>query len=347
MWQVLVAAAIAGSGYFAKTLLTKPTQTPQFHLENNAQSEPDTSITDESVFRFSSASSGSNNIRKKLGRAKGNRVNHERKIASDNQIGDVLIDDHKKNAKKFGVSLKKRRIGRNASAKCQSFDVEGKSSFSYGVGVGMMYMMSAGKAEIERLNAAIDETAKVVQELKAEISKRKLSCDSKADDANGFAMNDEGEYASSILTDEPQRDAVEMEQLEAELESELLKLQISNTSPFQNKASTEDSSNPQNLDLEFNQSNGVLPYELDKKLCHLLIEQQESQIVDLESELQHTNAKLVEKESELQALKDCVKRLSDFSVTCPSETHFETETFIFIDEESEDQFDEARNKMEL
>ncbi|XP_076903829.1 uncharacterized protein LOC143558998 [Bidens hawaiensis] len=147
-------------------------------------------------------------------------------------------------------------------------------------------------------------------------------------------MNDEGGYASSILTDEPQRDVMEMEQLEAELESELLKLQISDTSSsFQNKTSTEDSSNPQNLDLEFNQCNGVLPYELDKKLCQLLIEQQESQIVDLESELQHTNSKLVEKESELQALKDCVKRLSDFSVTCPS------------DEEREDQFDEAHSKM--
>lgn len=125
-----------------------------------------------------------------------------------------------------------------------------KSSFGYGVGVGMMYMMSAGKAEIERLNAAVDETAKVVQELKAEIYKRKSSCDSKVESTTsqsvfeksvvgkdvddvggyGFSMTDEGEYASSILTEEPHRDAVEMEQLEAELESELMKLQVSNVS---------------------------------------------------------------------------------------------------------------------
>lgn len=72
--------------------------------------------------------------------------------------------------------------------------------------------------------------------------------------------------------------------------------------------------------MEINQRNSVMPSELDQKLCHLLIEQQESQIVDLECELQRTNSKLVEKESELQALKNCVKRLTDFSLTCPTGT---------------------------
>ncbi|KAI3823423.1 hypothetical protein L1987_04859 [Smallanthus sonchifolius] len=361
MWQVLVAAAIAGSGYFAKNLLhNKPT-----NLDLPTESPPspvETSTIDQetsSIFRFSSPSNESKNFRKKLGRnggMKGNRVNHERKVGSENKIGDVLVDDHKKNVKKFAVCLKKRRTGRNASTKCHSFDVKDKSSFGYGVGVGIMYMMSAGKAEIERLNAAVDETAKVVQELKAEISKRESFCDLKVentvnvkwgqsvceksgvenDDVGvyGLTMTDEGGYASSILTEEPHRDVVEMEQLEAELEFELLKLQVSTpSSSSQNKTSSEDLSKPQDLDLEFNQCNGVMPYELDQKLCHLLIEHQESQIVDLESELQHTNTKLLEKESELQALKDCVKRLSDFSVTCPS------------DEEIEGQFDEAHNKM--
>lgn len=122
-----------------------------------------------------------------------------------------------------------------------------KSSFGYGVGVGMMYMMSAGKAEINRLNIAVDETTKVVQELKAEIYKRKSSCDverisnhkrvdmkscqSSFENDNikvySFPTSDECGYASSILTEEPHRDVVEMDQLEAELESELLKLQVS------------------------------------------------------------------------------------------------------------------------
>lgn len=78
------------------------------------------------------------------------------------------------------------------------------------------------------------------------------------------------------------------------------------------------------LEKEFNQADdcnaetyqcsGVLPSELDQKLCHLLIEQQEGQIVELESELRQTHSKLHEKEAELQALKDCVRRLTEFSL---------------------------------
>ena len=67
--------------------------------------------------------------------------------------------------------------------------------------------------------------------------------------------------------------------------------------------------------------NGILPAELDQKLCHLLIERQENQIEVLESELHLAQHKLHEKEAELQALKDCVKRLTDFSLsTCAGMT---------------------------
>ncbi|XP_023744967.1 protein POLAR LOCALIZATION DURING ASYMMETRIC DIVISION AND REDISTRIBUTION [Lactuca sativa] len=353
MWQVLLGAAIAGSGYFAKQLLhkndDKPTNYSPLNLDlpiENAESE--TSILEEdasSIFRFSSTSHGSKNPRKKLGRGggiKGARGNHERKSGFEKKIGDGLVDDQRKNGKKFTVCLKKRRIGRNASAKCDSFDVKDKSSFGWGVGVGIMYMMSAGKAEIDKLNTAVDETAKVVQELKNEIFKRKSSRNSEIKrtlnqklvdikwdqsvlEKSPMENNDIESYnfpatddAISMITEEPHQEVTEMDQLEAELESELLKLHISKS---------------QDHDLESNQSGGVIPYELDQKLCHLLIEQQESQIVDLESELHFTNSKLLEKESELQALKDCVKRLTEFSLTCPS------------DEEREGQIDEAHNKL--
>lgn len=66
------------------------------------------------------------------------------------------------------------------------------------------------------------------------------------------------------------------------------------------------------------QFHGVLPAELDQKLCHVLIEQQENQIVDLESELHLAQSKLHEKEAELQALKDCVKCLTEFSLSTVS-----------------------------
>lgn len=59
------------------------------------------------------------------------------------------------------------------------------------------------------------------------------------------------------------------------------------------------------------QCHGVLSSELDRKLPHLLIEQQENQIEELESELHSAQSKLHEKEAELQALRDCVKLLTE------------------------------------
>lgn len=75
---------------------------------------------------------------------------------------------------------------------------------------------------------------------------------------------------------------------------------------------------PENLRYHAYPSHGVVPAELDQKLCHLLIEQQENQIVGLESELNVAQSKLNEKEAELQALKDCVRRLTEFSLTTVS-----------------------------
>lgn len=66
------------------------------------------------------------------------------------------------------------------------------------------------------------------------------------------------------------------------------------------------------------QCHGVLPTELDKKLCHVLIEQQKNQIEELESELQKAQSKILQKEAELQALKDCVRRLTEFSLSTVS-----------------------------
>ena len=68
-------------------------------------------------------------------------------------------------------------------------------------------------------------------------------------------------------------------------------------------------------DSNTHQLHGILPQELDQKLSHLLIERQENQIEELESELHVAQRKLHEKEAELQALKDCVKRLTEFSLS--------------------------------
>ena len=119
-------------------------------------------------------------------------------------------------------------------------------------------MMSAGKTEINKLNKAMDETTRVVQELKSELNKRKSSLTPQIlNSVNNVDMNsgkmsgrnnelffrktntelrdadvkissvhlsDDGECGSSALTEEPDRRGLQMDQLEAELECELEKL---------------------------------------------------------------------------------------------------------------------------
>ncbi|CAA3000267.1 Hypothetical predicted protein [Olea europaea subsp. europaea] len=102
-----------------------------------------------------------------------------------------------------------------------------------------MYMTSSGKAEISRLNSAIEKTTKVVQELKAEISKRQASCHlhysisqneastnkihtdgsygrqllaNNMDNIKAFTLIAEGEGVSVDLTEDLQLEALEIDQ---------------------------------------------------------------------------------------------------------------------------------------
>ncbi|XVF55438.1 hypothetical protein PTKIN_Ptkin06aG0035800 [Pterospermum kingtungense] len=284
MWQLLLGAAVAGStGLLAKHLFN-PNPNPndpisQDTLSSNLDLEKlDIGLQDgllesgyesnwedkqkqDGIFRFSSSESAGKTgveakdrkLRKKGGLKKGE------KRSSGGGCGGVEV-----NRRKFSVCLKKRRTAKNVAYKCGSCpnkDSLDSSEFRWGLGFGIMYMMSAGKAEIKKLNSAMDETAKVVHELKTEICKRKSSCDLQASnspnqvassskncssrntqlllDKSGagnrdhihikvcsLPVTDDGEYASSVLTEEPEPEpeATEMDQLEAELESELQKL---------------------------------------------------------------------------------------------------------------------------
>lgn len=315
-------------------------------------------LSDGSIFRFSSASGsemGFRNLRKK--NVEGSRKSKGNAMEWKGNSGEkelFRLDQRKRgNGKRFYVCLKKRKTNKVPSGKCDSCTSKGNSLFGYGLGIGMMCMISAGKSEINRLNTTMDETAKAVEELKAEISRRKVAhnlrasknkgdMDGKndrecgiraiAESTNGnrniyrvldLQVAEEGECASSVVTEEPQPEVMEMDQLEAELESELLKLPWCATEdtdldggrdPCRDGFLEKEINLANKHNVETYQFSGVLPSELDRNLCHLLIEQQEGQIVELESELRQTHSKLQEKEAELQALKDCVRRLTEFSL---------------------------------
>ncbi|XWS55789.1 hypothetical protein CRYUN_Cryun09bG0030900 [Craigia yunnanensis] len=368
MWQLLLGAAVAGStGFLAKHLFNPNPNNPisqetpnsnldqekqDLHLQNGflesgCESNWEEKQKQDRIFRFSSPESAGKTGVKAKDRNLRNKV-VLKKVEKRSSGSGVEV-----NRRKFAVCLKKRRTAKNVAYKCGSCPSKDSSVFHWGLGFGIMYMMSAGKAEINKLNSAMDETTKVVHELKTELCKRKSSYNLQASNsANKVATSskkfsgkntqllldkyrdhneikvhslpviDDGEYASSVLTEEPEPEpepeVEDMDQLEAELESELQKLSETEVS-----AKSLHESVGQRFDSY--QCHGVLPSELDQKLCHLLIEQQENQIEDLESELNLAQSKLHEKEAELQALKDCVRRLTNFSLSTVSDDDTEAQ----------------------
>lgn len=341
MWQLLLAAAIAGStGLVAKHFLSPTSSDLGPKCEPPFESGYESNF-EQGIFRFSSSGSSGKKFwrKKKSGTSrrleKYDGVESERSAAT----GGVV------SRRRFAVRLKKRR---KTAARCGSSCFSSKDSnlFGHGVGIGMMCMMSAGKDEISRLSAAMDETYKIVRELKNELYRRKSTQlaqgsqtisnehgelvhnrsrteerESHNAKLSGLLTADDVDCPSSVLTEEPEPEELGMNRLEAELESELQKLPWSTDKVSGNEADILEEQNAISY-----QCQGISPSELDQKLCHLLIEQQENQIVGLESELNAAQSKLLEKEAELQALKDCVRRLTEFSISTGSDDEGEQQT---------------------
>ncbi|KAK3038409.1 hypothetical protein RJ639_030575 [Escallonia herrerae] len=410
MWQALLAAAaVAGSGFLATQLLNNNGYKP-ITISNKTNQECDqledpqevssqfqglsplcgeyncnigterSTFGDESIFRFSSASgfqegggsrSGLKGLRKKSSSGAKGKAEKKSGLKGKDCGEDLVVDQ--------------RKSGKAMSSSCLNCVVYFREPIIwFGTWCRANVHGVTWESESSRLNTTMDETAKVVQDLKAEIAKRKKSCNLHASSsksegsanpkrirgkhaqqvhaisrtlnvdntgASGLLVTDEGECGSSVLTEELQPETMDMDQLKAELESELQKLPQCTTEAsgpedgildtFSNGILAEEYREPNGHNSESYRYNGVLPSELDKKLCHLLIEQQESQIVELESDLQQAHSKLHDKEAELQAPKECVRRLTEFSLANASDEETEAQ----LEEKKES--DEAQDKMGL
>ncbi|KAI4378743.1 hypothetical protein MLD38_016180 [Melastoma candidum] len=364
MWQFLLAAAVAGStGFVANHLFQHPTPTTNPFVADRPTSQGDGSFhhlppPGDEVFRFSSPGSGEKP--RKKGKMKNKKTeeaeeeDEEDKSTQKIELGGRgsvmgLGDEMRKvgrGRRKVHVCLKRRKTGKNCEKRpqCGSCLSKDGSFFNWGLGLGLMHMLSAEKSEIRKLNAAVDETVKVVKELKTELYSSKIFMGEKthvldvslsnksqktirsADDVklSGQIASHEGECASSVLIEELHD--FKMTELEAELESQLQKLpwsmaEASSTdeSKMGTGASGERLHEQADESLGLHYSNGVLPHLLKQKPSHVLIQQQEKHIVELESELHSTRSKLNEKEAELRALKDCVRRLSNISLSAESD----------------------------
>ncbi|KAK7345593.1 hypothetical protein VNO77_16199 [Canavalia gladiata] len=354
MWHLLLAVAVAGStGFVTKHFLTPRNNTTTtdenadlhnlnaFVLHESESGSTSQTQHRDGVFTFSSSKSPTQDGPRSRPKSKKSR-------ASRNGVRVSKVED---------VRLKKRKTVKNVSSKAPVCSSKENSLFGWGMSFGIICMMSAGKAEINKLNKTMDETVKLLQELKSEHNRRKLSCapqnfdsvgNCKANDRHEVMLNktnselrhtgvkiwspgvnDSGECGSSALTEEPEPQGYEMDQLEAELELELQKLSgctIDSTCHEEIKPKLDELENPEegyhgtdDWNLNYSKSHAVSASELHHKLNRLLIEQQENQIMELESELNQAQSNLHEKEAELQALKDCVNRLTELSLSTVSD----------------------------
>ncbi|XP_009123211.1 protein POLAR LOCALIZATION DURING ASYMMETRIC DIVISION AND REDISTRIBUTION [Brassica rapa] len=354
MWQVVLGAAIAAgsTGLVAKRFFNPFSPHPRLLPEDHGEKEHDPVTAPvgigflnspcektNGVFRFSSSGSAGSGSGSSPGFRKSSGVTCKVKVRG------LMKQKKKKNngggseiEKRSGtVSLKKPRTlsadsaSKRGSGSCSNNNQD-HSTFSSALGVCMMYMMSSEKNKISKLHTATEETVKVIQELKDELSRIKSLQGFKSSGISDLTAKPEiasreesvdtksckdGEYASSVLTEEPEHGDVEMEQLEMELESELQKLNLAETSECMEECKELVNGS------ESYRCGGISASELDKKLSRLLIEQQEGQINELEAELQTTQSKLQEKEAELQALKVCVRRLTEFPLLDRSDDEHE------------------------
>ncbi|MED6131082.1 hypothetical protein PIB30_006702 [Stylosanthes scabra] len=207
---------------------------------------------------------------------------------------------------------------RNGGKKFLPHCLKNKSLFGIGVSLG-----------IRELSKIMNDAAKVVEELKSELRRRKSTCSCthqikdfgmescKMRKLNKTSGNDDGdEFCGSIgPTEESFLRVQEFDHLEAEFELELKKLHLHDEEqlevvPIEGWEGTNNSFH--------DHCNGILASELNQKLSRLLIEQQEHQILELESELHVAQSKLHDKEAELHALKNSVKLLTQFPLSMDS-----------------------------
>ncbi|RDY07123.1 hypothetical protein CR513_08796, partial [Mucuna pruriens] len=335
MWHFVLAAVVAAStGFVTKHFLT----------HRNTVEVDNSNLHDPTAFVFSSSESTSQT--------------RNRDDVFTNGVMAPVRSELRNGGRRLRFCFNKRKTAKDAAANALFGSFKDDSLFGWGLCFGIMCMMSDGKAEINKLNKTMDETAKLVQELKSEIDRRKSShslenLDAVGDDAMNVCkirgrdevmlkntdseltdtnvkiwspgVNDGGECGSSVLTEEPEPQVLEMDQLEAELEFELQKLSGCTTDgpcheeikPNLDEFEAPDEGNhgTDGWNLNYSESHGVSASELHQKLSHLLIKQQENQIMELQSELHQAQSNLHEKEAELQALKDWVKRLSELPLS--------------------------------
>lgn len=160
-----------------------------------------------------------------------------------------------------GDLQKRRKSSQHVEGKKLNANIVGKYEqskgalwFSYGVGIGVMFMIASGKCEIDKLTLLLHQTIGLVQELKRQLDERKdylqnsempKGCHGEIytyqQEQPGAAANwklekeypysvgtpfQGNESGGSVITDEPAQQVTGMVEIEAELQAELEYIQM-------------------------------------------------------------------------------------------------------------------------
>ncbi|XP_057438349.1 uncharacterized protein LOC130730371 [Lotus japonicus] len=358
MWQFLLAAAVAGSTSFAAKHFLKPTNTQPVPDNTSNCHQPLIECqpeTENGIFTFSSSRSltqdGSSSNPK-------NSTKNRRRSKSGIRVAKVELRsaEHRKRGKRRRKTINSNNIA-GKPAFCSSKDgslfswgvsfgmmcmMAGKSEISElnKTITETTKVVEELKSELKRRKSPRSHQDSVgnagmesrrMSDRNEEIMLKETNSELRETDVKIWSLpvNDEGECGSSALTEESGPLVLEMDQLEAELEFEIQKLPgctIDTNHDEEIRPKLDEVEVPNegchganDKNLNSYQYQGILASELNQKLSQLLIQQQENQIGDLESELNLAQCKLQEKEAELQALKDCVRHLTKLPLSTVSD----------------------------
>ncbi|GLT76107.1 hypothetical protein SLA2020_477880 [Shorea laevis] len=240
------------------------------------------------------------------------------------------------------------------------------TSLNLGIGGSLLYLMAASKLEMNKMIELRIQMETVLQNVKEELQRKDAFCNipppppetnemfkysavPESAEGNNQLSSQIPPPSNTVLSDHclesdmaKSEDCFEgMNQLEAELEMELERLQLcldaekglgnppqgsmmvneENTSLRTNSFSFSEVIDPANDIPEdcFEEQCGIPPFELERKLHELLEARQQEQIRELEAALECAKQKLREKEAEISWLKDTAHRLSQHvsESSCP------------------------------
>ncbi|KAI3468323.1 hypothetical protein Pfo_024986 [Paulownia fortunei] len=274
----------------------------------------------------------------------------ERKWEKEKMEGNLDIK------RKGGMVKGGSRIHEAASSSREDVSEIGKeASFNLGVGFGLIYLV---RDELNKMVELRRKMELLLQDFPTEFQtqgKKPLYVPSKSSISSSFSNtgvqetlyaeeHDSGQYSSSHDVKRPEigfgsgryrrEKSLRMDQLEAELEAEFDRLQITSdilkySRQQYSEVNVEDSAPDLSLNMCFeedsemqelsnNEFHGVSPRELERKLHELLETRQQERINELESALEYAMQQLEEKERELSCWRDTARLISQHLPAIPS-----------------------------